>query len=202
MNDQEREIKSSGWTRSVRNTKFAEAGAASATRARARVCTRRTKRRTTTGWRRVSVRAAAEEWTRRGRHLALPCRKPAEWRRSVARAFKPAHAHAHTHAQRATHARAHNHTHTSNARASHGAGTRTGAIAGRQTTATAVVGRPVARDGRATRHRIRRAASSPPHRRSSAPCVVLFTCYYCLFIVIIVIIIILLSKTRWTWKYS
>jgi len=78
-------------------------------------------------------------------------------------------------------------------RASHGAGTRTGAIAGRPT-AAAVVGGPVARDRRATRHRIRIAAHRRRrrHRHSSSPCVVLFTCYFCLFIVIIVIIIIII----------
>lgn len=110
-----RKLKSPGWTRSVRNTKFADVGSASATQARARVCTRRTEQRTT-GWRRVSVRAAAEEWTLRGRHLALPCRKPAEWRRSRARS-NLAHAHAHTRSARNTCTRAQPHKYIIRARA-------------------------------------------------------------------------------------
>jgi len=94
------------------------------------------------------VRAAAEEWTRRGRHYSLGASVPkTSGMKTVARARVPTRTRARTHTRntctrahtRATHARAHTTTHTSNAREPRGGHTHTGAIAGRPTAAAAAV---------------------------------------------------------------
>jgi len=101
-----------------------------------------------------------------GRDAVVTWRFRAENQRNEdGRARVPTRTRARTHTHTlAMHARAHNHTHTSNARASHGAGTRTGAIAGRQTAADVVgdlllvtVARPV------TASEERLAAATSPH---------------------------------------